>query len=189
MSNTFQIGDLERLFKQYQPVLLTFANRFVRSPEDAREIVQDVFVAVWNNRSAMRLDGNLKSYLFTATRNKCLNFLQKRKLQTTSLDANPLSEGSAAFEQAANNIEGKLEAAELLETILDEVALLPKKCQQVFVLSRQEGLSYKEIAQQMDISVKTVENQIGIALKRIRKRVYGSTEKGSLRSLMLCLFC
>jgi len=185
VTETFNLNDFEGLFKQYQPLLLPFAHRFVRSREDAREIVQDVFVAVWNNRSSLRQDGNLKSYLFTATRNKCLNFLQKRRLQTQSLDAAPHTENLAAFNQEASNVEAQMEASELMESILEEVGKLPPKCREIFILSREEGLSYKEIAEKQGVSVKTVENQIGIALKRLRLKVYGSSAKGSVRSILL----
>lgn len=185
MSNSFDLNNFESLFKQYQPVLLPFAHRYVRSMEDAREIVQDVFVSVWKNRENLRTDGNLKSYLFTATKNKCLNFIQKRKLDTQSLDATPYAENQLALGQVADNIEAKLEASELMESILKEIATLPTKCREIFLLSREEGLSYKEIAERKQISVKTVENQIGIALKRLRQKVYGNPQRGAMMNFLL----
>ncbi len=166
MKPSFQIQHLEQLYKLHQPALLRYANGFLRSSEDAREVVQDVFMAVWRNRSDMDLKGNLKAYLYKATRNKCLNFLQKRRLSVVSLDANPVEQGRD------ENIEAEMEAAELQAAIASYIQQLPPKCREIFLISREEGLSYKEIAERLDISVKTVENQIGIALKKLRERLF-----------------
>jgi RNA polymerase sigma-70 factor, ECF subfamily len=166
LENVAHISLIEQLFKTYHAGLVAFADQYVRSPEDAREIVQDVFISVWNNRESIDREGNLKAYLFTATRNKCFNFLQKRKLSTVSIETtvvNPATE---------YGVEAQIDAAELRAEIYDEVRLLPEKCREIFLLSRRDGLSYKEIAQKLDVSDKTVENQIGIALKRIRRRLY-----------------
>ncbi len=172
MNRREQIELLEKLFRQFQPMMISFAHNYVRSGEDAKGIVQEVFMSVWNNREHLRLDGNLKSYLFTATKNKCLNFLEKRKLKTISLDT---SAGDFAPEsRIPANIPDSaevMEAEELRAVIFDEIHKLPPKCREIFVFSREEGLSYKEISEKLGVSTKTVENQIGIALKRVRKRV------------------
>ena len=107
-----------------------------------------------------------ESYLYTATRNKCLNFIQKRRLSVVSLDASPIEQGRE------DTIEAEMEAAELQQAIAGYIQELPDKCKAIFMLSRGEGLTYKQIAKQLDISVKTVENQIGIALKKIRERLF-----------------
>ena len=191
-----QINLLERLFKEFQPMLVSFAYNYLRSAEDSKGVVQEVFLAVWNNRENLRLDGNLKSYLFTATKNKCLNFIEKKKLQTISLDNAPgdFSPVSriANDEPDSNEV---MAAAELRATIFDEIHRLPEKCRAVFLLSREEGLSYKEIAEKLSVSPKTVENQIGIALKRIRIRVakYREMEERSgtlpTTTLLILIMC
>jgi RNA polymerase sigma-19 factor, ECF subfamily len=187
-----QIALLEQLFQKFQPMLVSFAYNYLKSGEDAKGIVQEVFISVWNNRENLRLDGNLKSYLFTATRNKCLNFLEKRRIKTVSLDApRPGSEQSLENFFIANQTgaEEEMELAELKAVIFDEVRKLPVKCREIFILSRQEELSHKEIADKLQISTKTIENQIGIALKRIRKRLsnYEQQEQSGMLFLNLAI--
>lgn len=178
------IALFEQLFRQHQPALVAFANTFTRSPEDAREVVQEVFISVWQNVENLRADDNLKSYLFTATRNKSLNFIAKKKLQT--VDAEPV----VVERHHATHNEGASDAGELESVIFDEVQRLPEKCREIFILSRQEGLSYKEIAERLDVSPKTVENQIGIALTRLKKAVDDYRQergKFSVRQMMWLL--
>lgn len=162
----------EQLYKEYQPRLVAFAWQYLKSSENAKEVVQDVFIAIWNNRDNLREDGNLKSYLFTATKNKCLNFLEKKRLKTVSI-SNQSENDRPVLQVPSGEISSDetMELNELRASIFDEVQQLPPKCKQIFVLSREEGFSHKEIASQLGVSPKTVENQIGIALKRIRVRV------------------
>lgn len=143
------------------------------------EVVQDVFVSIWNKRDELTLDQNLKAYLYTATRNKSLNFLQKKKLPTVSFSP-AIHDGQV--EKPADEV---METNELEIALYDEIYQLPEKCRKIFLLSRQEGMSYKEIAVKLNISVKTVENQIGIALKRIRKRLFDFNESGKMLLLLL----
>lgn len=181
MSSKSEIQALERLFKTFQPGLVSFAYRMVYNEEDAREIVQDVFMGIWRNRAKLDLNEGLKSYLFTATKNKALNHLKKRKEETVELET--VSYGLAAA--PSSDSEAQLHAEEMKAIIFDEVNKLPDRCRQIFLLSREEGLSYKEIAERLDVSTKTVENQIGIALKRLKERVYGKKGDPAKRGLML----
>ena len=171
--NKNKVQNLEKLFHQFQPMLVGFAYKFLKSSEDARGIVQEVFISIWKNRDNLVLDESLKSYLFTATKNKCLNFIEKRRIYTVSLDTNP-DEDHPVIQIDDGNIDASqnMELLELQTVILKEIDKLPPKCKTIFKLSRMEQLSYKEIAQKLDVSTKTVENQIGIALKRVRKSVF-----------------
>ncbi|MCO6491079.1 MAG: RNA polymerase sigma-70 factor [Phaeodactylibacter sp.] len=182
MSERNATEQLKALFYRFQPMLVAYAHRYLRSEEDAREAVQDVFLGVWNNRGHLQLDEGLRSYLFTATRNKALNYLEKRKIEAVPLEA--------VYQQESRNpgVEEQLQAEELQAVIYDEVNRLPERCREVFLLSRSEGLSYKEIAERLSLSEKTVENQISIALKRLRARVYGEGESGNLISLAFLLW-
>lgn len=183
-----QVQNLENLFKEFQPMLVGFAYKYVKSSEDAKGIVQEVFVSVWKNRDHLALNSNLKSYLFTATKNKSLNFLDKRRIRTVSIDASVTEDRAEIQIDDGNNTASEdMELAELQSVIMGEVKKLPPKCQQVFLLSRQEQLSYKEIAAKLEVSTKTVENQIGIALKRIRKRVFDYQNPGDVRILNLLI--
>lgn len=153
---------LEQLFKKYQPMLVAYANSYLRSVEDAKGVVQDVFIGVWRNIE--NVDKNkIKAYLFTATRNRCISFIKRQRLPTSDVELQDVEH------HLKYDGEQDMDVAELQAVIFDEVNRLPPKCKNIFLLSRQEQLSYKEIAAQLNISTKTIENQINIALKRIRK--------------------
>lgn len=134
----------------------------LHSQEDAKEVVQEVFLSVWKHVDDLRDDGNLKGYLHTATYHKCLNYLNKNRLLQVPLEELTLVDPAYSAEG------GNLEAAELKDLIFEEIGRLPETCRKVFLLSRQKELSYKEIADQLGIAPKTVENHIGRALKRLR---------------------
>ncbi|MCB0572898.1 MAG: RNA polymerase sigma-70 factor [Phaeodactylibacter sp.] len=160
-------AGLERLFQQYYTALVAYANGQLRSSEDAREVVQDVFISLWKNRESLDPEGNIRAYLYVSARNRCISHLRRKQLPGAPLE---LLQHSLADEQ--HGIEAEIEAAELQAAIYEEVEQLPDKCREIFLLSRREGLSYSQVAEQLGLSVKTVENQIGIALKRIRRRLF-----------------
>lgn len=164
-------------------MLVAYACQYLRSEEDAREAVQDVFMGVWNNREHLQLDESLKPYLYTATRNKALNYLNRRRLAAVSIEEAPV------YASERPKVEAAMEAEELKALIYDEVRRLPERCREIFLLSRREGLSNREIAERLAVSEKTVENQMTIALKRLRARVYGAEgQSGSLASFVLLVF-
>ena len=181
MKNISLLEKFEKLFRQYQPALVSYAYNYLKSREDALEVVQDVFVSIWNKRGELALDQSLKGYLFTATRNKSLNFLQKKKISTVSFNA-AVHDG-----QVEKPSHERMEAQELETALYDEIYQLPAKCRQIFLLSRQDGMTYAEIANQLNISVKTVENQISIALKRLRKRLADYNNTGKMVFVLIIL--
>ncbi len=156
------LQQFQQLFEQFHPMLVTYAWGFVKSKDDAREIVQDVFVAIWKKRETLTFDASLRAYLFKATKNKCLSFLQKKRISTVKNDLSDFQD------KLIHDAEAEHDAAEIRAIIFQEVNKLPPKCKQIFLLSRQKGLSNKEIAQKLDLSTKTVENQMTIALKKLR---------------------
>lgn len=136
--------------------------QYTKSIEDADEIVNDTFLAVWEKKDQLILDDTLKSYLYTIVKNKSLNWLKKRKVELTELDAN--------FDLADSNTSAIeiLQAKETEAAIYELIEKLPNKCKQIFVLSRKEQMSNKEIAILLELSEKTIENQITIAIKMIK---------------------
>lgn len=130
---------------------------------DAEELVQDMFTQLWDKRAQLELRTSLRSYLFTAARNRCLNFIKHQNVRAQHEDhvkgAPPNSEADAS---------AAMEQAELKACIDQAISALPDRCREAFRLSRFDGLSYKEIAARMDISPRTVEVQIGKALKILR---------------------
>jgi RNA polymerase sigma-70 factor (ECF subfamily) len=143
--------------------LLSFAIFLVGNREDSLEIVNDVYISLWQNRKSFSQIKAIKSYLFSSVKNRSINHIKKKKLEVTNLW--PENEQSTFRADAA--IEEK-EHQTALENLMNE---LPPKCKQVFAMSRIDQLSYAEIAELLDISIKTVESQMGKALKLFRKKM------------------
>ncbi len=156
-------ATFEALFRKFRPGLVAFATSIIGKSNDAEEIVHDVFIAIWNQSDGHLEEGGIKSYLFTSVKNRCLNFIKKAKLEFSDL-----AEENTVFDSAVN-IQNKLEAKEAEQRIHILIDMLPTKCRQIFLMSRMYELSYKEIAQVLDITPKTVENQISIALKFLKE--------------------
>lgn len=153
----------ERLFKHSYRPLTAYAFRFVRDLPTAENIVQDVFLKLWQNRGTLTVTTSLEHYLFRAVRNHCLNFLDKAKVRSAYLRM------QAGREELNEDYRGFYPEIGLLEIIEKEICALPEKRQEIFRLAREEGLKYREIADQLKISVKTVEAQMSLALKQLRE--------------------
>lgn len=158
--------SFHQAFIQFYESLCQYAYALVKESQAAEDIVQEIFVRVWEKKKDLVGSPDLKFYLYTAVRNNCITYAQKNKRSpVTSLTgqevaiapANPLPEKKTerSFE-------------ELLEEGLDR---LPPRCREVFVLSRMSKLTYQQIADALGISVKTVENQMGKALSVLRAYV------------------
>jgi RNA polymerase sigma-70 factor, ECF subfamily len=155
------MAAFEAMFRKFQPGLVRFAFLHVRSQEDAREVVQEVFINVWDKRESLSFDSELKYYLFRSVKNACLNLLKKRRLETVSLEEALTAAEDAQGEDSETQLRFKM--------VMAQIDQLPEMCREIFLMSRMEGLSHKEIAEILEIAPKTVENQIGIGLKKIRE--------------------
>ena len=152
----------EELFREYFPSLMAFSRRILGNEDDAREVVHQVFINLWEKRSEIDLTTSLKSYLFTSVNNRSLNVIRDRK----KFSSEEVPERAGEWDVSA-----EIESMELEEKIRGAIDALPEKCREIFELNRFDGLTYNEIAKQLDISVKTVENQISKALKILREKV------------------
>lgn len=155
----------EVIFHSYYASLCLFAFQFLNDDEKAEEIVQDFFVNVWSKRKILNIDSSVKNYLFRSVKNLCLNRLQHERIKEKH--AKSVKEN---FHQEINESDYFLEVG-LNEKIAESIASLPEKRREIFKLSREEGLKYKEIADRLNISVKTVETQMGLALKHLREKL------------------
>jgi RNA polymerase sigma-70 factor (ECF subfamily) len=154
--------NFEKIFKAYFPALMAFSRKILGNEDDAREVVHQVFIKLWERRTEIDLSTSLKSYLFTAVNNRSLNVIRDRK--KFSSDEVP--------ERVANwDVSTELESLELEERIREAIASLPERCRVIFELNRFEGLSYGDISKKLGISVKTVENQMSKALKILREQL------------------
>lgn len=139
----------------------------MKNRDASSDIVQDVFVYIWEKRDQIDLDRNIKSYLFQTTYHRSINYLKQNKNVPLTDDQYKLShtiKDEELFEQEAILYSKK-------EKIYNSLRHLPPKCKEVFVLSRQNGLTYAEIAKSMGISPKTVENHMVKALSIIRTNI------------------
>lgn len=151
------------LFDKYYRPLVVFANRILTDPDLSRSVVQDVFVMLFEKRSEINIHTSLSSHLFQTVRNRCLNVLKHNKMKREHhqriFDSG--NEAEQPFET--------LEYTELEQCIEKAVSDLPDQCRKIFRLSRHDGVTNQEIADQLEISKRTVETQISKALKRIRE--------------------
>ena len=168
-------GDLssyEILFKKYFKELYRFAYTYVRDQTISEEMAQEVFLYIWEKRGQIEVQTTLKTYLYSAVKNKCLNYI---KLELPKQQA--MSDVSEVMLATSNPKIDEGENEKLKIYIQTAIDTLPKKCKQIFVLSRSAGLTYEEIAEELDLSKKTVENQMGIALKKLRESLEGVYKK------------
>lgn len=150
----------DALFRHYSALVFRFAYSYLKSRVEAEEIVQDCFLKIWEKRQQLRDDVPLKGYLFTTAHHAVLNQLRRSqhhlRFQTHLATLSP---GVATNDAEYSEVEALYQAA---------LEKLPPKRRQIFIMSRQQGLTYPEIAQQLNLSVKTVETQIMQALKFLR---------------------
>lgn len=156
---------IERIFKQYYSYICSAVYKIIPDPNLTEDLAQDVFYELWRKREKIEINSSLKAYLKRAAINKALNYIRSKKMKFDSDD------DAAVINIAVSSSEGSYEAMELQEIINAVIDTLPEKCRIVFMMSRFEEMSYKEIAAKLEISIKTVENQISKALKILKREV------------------
>lgn len=144
--------------------LILVADKYVQSIPVAEEIVQDIFLKIWEDQQALTGIHSIKSYLYRSVVNSAINYVNRQK----NIEKHHLK---IADHIMLDDIESRDDHNALIVLLYDEIELLPDKCKQVFKLSRLEGVKYRDIAVQLNISEKTVESHMGHALKTLRVRV------------------
>lgn len=153
----------ESIFKSYYERLCNYANTFINDMEEAEEMVQGTFLTLWEKHEITDVHTSLKSYLYRAVHNNCLNHI-KHSVVKREYDSEYLHYADIEYDQVSNEVIGK----ELERKIHNSIESLPPQCQAVFKLSRFENLTYNEISEKMGLSVKTIENHMIKALKTLR---------------------
>lgn len=150
------------LFHRYYVALCAFAFRYLGDHSLTEELVQELFVRIWEKRKQLKIETSVKSYLFRAVKNELINRQNHEKVE---------QKYRKLFQQEENELRAEqvLPEIDLMRKIEASVEALPPKRKEIFKLSREKGLSYREISEQLDISVKTVEAQMGQALKQLRE--------------------
>jgi len=166
--NKIRSGDsaaFEALFNFYCQQLINFARRYVFDKQIAENVVQDVFVNVWQNRKNLDPSKMIKAYLFTAVKNNSLKHLRHLNIENKEI------ESTSPYIGDDERPDKKLDEKELGVEVHQAIDELPEKCKEIFKMNRFENLKYAEIAKILNISIKTVETQMGRALKKLRERL------------------
>ena len=167
--------SFSELYLMYYPKLVRFAKEFVVLEEDAENITQDVFTDLWERGDAIDHIENVNAYLFRLVRNRCLDYLKHKVFEQKYAE-----NVQASFEIELNlklqsldrfDVSDISEGNEMERLVRDAINSLPKRCRDIFLLSRMKGLKYREISEKLGISVNTVECQMGIALKKLRVKL------------------
>lgn len=158
--------SFEAVYKCYYPQLFNFLRRYIRSESVIEDIIQQVFYKVWQNREQIEPRGTLKAYLYSAVRNQAFKHLDKE-----NRNGGPTQELTENCAVSSKNPENKVMLQELHEAYQAAVDQLPDKRKNIFLMHRQDNLTYKEIADVLNISIRTVETQMRRSLKFLATRL------------------
>ncbi|MFD1630280.1 RNA polymerase sigma factor [Pseudopedobacter beijingensis] len=156
------------IYDRYWALLYKHAYRLIKDQDLAQDVVQEVFVSLWDKIKAIDLQFSISSYLYTAVRNKVLNLIQRDKVKNNYIES--LANFVASSEAITDY---RLREGLLKEKIEKEVAALPSKMRQVFEMSRIQNMSHKQIAEELNLSDKTVKKQMSNAIKILRLKLGG----------------
>jgi len=164
------------LYAKHHRALYFFALKLSNNPHEAEEIVQSVFVTIWETRHTIDPAQSFSAYLFSIARNRFYDMLRKRITERCYADY-VLQQHNLI----ADDLEEQIEKKEIYEIIKNLILQIPKRRQEIFRMSREENLTYRQIAEKLQISENTVDTQIRNALKFLRKEL--------LKYLRMMLFC
>lgn len=151
-----------------------FAREYVHSESDAENIIQDVFLHLYERRDLMDAYTNLTAYLFTSIKNRCLDYLRKWVLEQETAQGvqdefdMELRMKYDSLEIFNTQFSDETDIGELLDNALQK---LPERCRNIFIMNKLEGKKQKEIAEELNLSINTVESQMGIAYKKLREEL------------------
>ncbi len=155
----------EQVFHAYYKALVGYARTILKDSDDAEDMVQQVFITVWEKRSAMEIHTSLRSLLYRAVHNACLNRIKQQQVRSG------YAKEVIQLHRESGATEDRMQQKELQKKIEQAMEHLPEQCSKIFKMSRFEQLKYQEIADQLGLSIKTVENQMGKALKVMREQL------------------
>ena len=156
-----ELESFRQYYDSYYAPLCRFLNLYSHDPQIIEDVLQEVFLKFWENRHSVEIE-HVKTYLFHAAKNQILNYLRNEQ------NRHYLLENWFSQQQEERHHKDCFDIEKFTSVLNMAIESLPEKCKEIFILSRQKDLSYKQIAELKGISVKTVENQMGIALKKVR---------------------
>ncbi len=155
----------ETLFHNYYGSLCLYASKILNNDSAAEEIVQEIFVKFWEQKKQIKIETSLKNYLFRSVKNQCFNYIKHNVIKER------YQKSKEEQLQSDAHFEDHFIEVDLIKKIEESIDSLPEKRREIFRLSREEGLKYREIAEKLNISIKTVEAQMGLAIKNLREKL------------------
>ncbi len=159
------VTAFESLFKTHYKKLCFYAYTILGDMAIAEELVSDVFAEIWEKRNEIIFRSSVNAYLYRAVYHRCLNYIRHKQVRNAFEEYLIRREADNVFTTVPTYA---LEEKELDSILREAIAKLPGKCREIFELSRDHNLRYKEIAEVLKISTKTVENQMTIALRKLK---------------------
>lgn len=164
MNRTFEnINDFQNIFKEYYNPLLNFINSYLHNIENSKEVVQNTFLKVWENRLNIDVNSSVKSYLFQMAKNTMIDYIRKNKKYSLNLELNQELEQN--FMHVSTEV---IDPYIIKNAVLKVMTKLKPKNKEIFELHKFEGLTYMEIADYLNISKRTVEDNISRTLKYLK---------------------
>lgn len=165
IQNIYEESRYKILFNEFYPALVQFAFSFINNEEAAKDIVQEIFIRIWEKRIKFENELLLRKYLYLSTQNKCFTYLRDRKVQ--HYHKQQIIDNYQ--EQEESNIIHSLIKEEVYRQLLSSVEQLPPQCKKICLLTL-DGKKPSEIAKELDLNVETVKKQKKIALKRLQDK-------------------
>lgn len=163
----FREGDTlacEKIFHEYYKSLVIYAGTMLKNRDDAEDVVQQVYVNIWEKRERLEIHTSLKAFLYRAVYHTTLNKLKQQSVREQYA-------GEIRSSAVLIQVDDRLQQKELQHKLDEAINELPEQCARIFKMSRYDQLKYQQIADALDLSVKTVENQMGKALKLLREKL------------------
>ena len=172
-------GDLDQfrsLYKEYYSALCVYATGFTRDNQIAEEVVQDVFVKIWEHSGTLSINTSISSYLYTSVKNASLNHLKHLQVvnKFNEYYTQKLQDAQDLYYLSQETGDSLMIANELEERLLEEIELLPDQCKKIFKMSRFENMKHQEIADELGVTINTVHRQTSIALEKLKRIVIKS---------------
>lgn len=161
---TGDLNTFEMVFRDYYKPLVRYGNTFLKDSDETEDIVQQVFVSLWEKRTQLDIHTSIRAVLYKSVQNACLNKIKHLKVRSV------YAEDWKATQQVEETSDS-VQVNELNDRIHLAINSMPEQCGRIFKMSRFEQLRYQEIADELGLSVKTVENQMGKALKIVREEL------------------
>lgn len=163
--------SLRRIFELYYEKLCLYAETLVKDQQVAEDIVEELFIRLWENAQRIHITTSFNNYLYRSTYNNCLKYIQKSKLEKKAFTAYVYQDKEIIGWGTSDNPFATLVSRELEEEARRVVDSLPEKCREIFILSRYENLSYPEIAEKLKITLGTVKTQMSRAFRKLREEL------------------